>query len=284
MKDLDGGFEDMKKDRLEHIEETLAKTAKGRDLLTFAKTANTPISFNSKLPDGIFGNTADDPKTGRSKIFLNPRHSDKILVSFLYHELRHVKQKTQGLFLHAGIMDGNQLMWPVKNPFSFLVIDRIAEADAFARQAEFAFESTAPVRHAMAHHCKAVFNAYATARKENPHDREGALLAGFTAFIQNGGNYDATCLNRLSDCLKVYKSTASDDPALASAFFSAPEKFPLSTSLIRAFAKLEKGANYLSSVTDAELKSIGGMRPNTEKKIAELEKKYNKFFAQFNPK
>lgn len=266
--------------RLNHLKKRLAKNAKGKALLDFASGANISISFDASLPDGIYGKT-DDRKTGVFNVYLNPRAGNDILVSMLYHELRHAKQQAEGLLLHSGTENNQPVEWPVKNPAAFFVINKIAEADAFARQVELSFETDARTKRAMSRHCSPVFNAYNTAHKQNRGGRENALLMAFAAFTKHSSEiYDQTCLKELTERIERYEAFKKNQPELAAVFFDTPEKFPLTTGIIREFTKLEDGKNYLSAVPDAALASLGQVSPEIQEKLAALEERYAAFFNE----
>lgn len=267
-----------RKERLEKLQDRLADHPHGRALLDFAQDIKISIHFKDDMPHDLFGRTDDK----NAQIHLNALHDDHILVSILYHELRHAKQHHEGLFLHSGLNDGQIFHWPIRDPWAFFVLNRVAEGDAYARQAEFAFEHDIPVQEAMARHCAPVFNAYAQARKDNPQDRETALLSAFATFTKTTADgYDRSCLDLLDERLRRYESFAEKNPDLARDFFNVAGKFPLSSGIIREYAKLDPTANYLAIVPDEALNALGHLRPEMAAELTALEKRYNNFFAKF---
>ena len=268
-----------KKERLERLQHALAKHPNGKALLDFARDIKISIRLSDAMPGELFGR-ADDKK---ARIHLNAKHDDHILLSILYHELRHVQQHHDGLFLHSGPTDGQIHNWPVRDPYAFFVLNRIAEGDAYARQVEFAFEHGPDAQAAMARHCAPVFNAYAAARAEHPNDRESALLCAFAAFTRTTADeYDRTCLDQLSQRLERYERLAAEDPGLARSFFAVASKFPLTSGLIREYAKLGPDTNYLAAVHDAALNGLARVKPQTGAELSALEKRYNDFFSRFD--
>lgn len=267
------------KQRLKRLKKILSGHPQGEAMLTFAGKLGVSIDFNNALADNQHGQTKNHREHA---ISLNPRQDNALLASILYHEIHHVRQHKDGVLLHVGEDEGRPAQWPVRDPFAYLILNRVAEADAFARQAELAFDMGGAVAGAMKKHCAPVFNAYAAARRKAPEDRNHALCQAFAAFVREASApYDAQCLADLDERIDSYAAFGLKNPRLAEAFFSTAQKFDLSIGLIRHYARHGENDNYLNAVPDHVLAQLTQLPPDLHTALDELTLRYDRHFAAF---
>lgn len=267
------------KQRLKRLKKILSGHPQGEAMLTFAGKSGVSIDFNNAMADDLHGRTRNH--SGHA-ISLNPRQDNALLASILYHEIHHVRQHRDGVLLHAGEDNGRPAQWPVRDPFAYLILNRVAEADAFARQAELAFDMGGAVAGAMKKHCAPVFNAYANARRNAPEDKNHALSQAFAAFVREASApYDAQCLADLDQRINSYADFGVKNPRLAKAFFSTAQKFDLSIGLIRHYASHGENDNYLAAVPDHMLAQLTQLPPELHTALDKLTLRYDRHFSAY---
>lgn len=226
----------------------------GRDMLDFARAAQVDIRFDpSLLPenDGLYD--------GHS-VRINPRMERRQALGILAHELQHAQQDKAGLFPEHDVA-GN--FRPLADPKAIFFLARMAEADAYTRQAEFLFDLAAGTGHvfpkgSQEEDLARVFRQQMTA---NADDRNGTRLGVFRKVMDTLDCYDRDILYMIRHHTSLETRRRLADPRFA-------QRPPLTAdpATLRRFGSRADGSNYLSSVSDATLADpafFGPVAPET---------------------
>lgn len=226
----------------------------GRGMLDFAQVAQVDIRFDpSLLPenDGLY-----DGHTVR----INPRMERRQALGILAHELQHAVQDKSGLFPeHDG--DGN--FRPLSDPKAIFFLARMAEADAYTRQAEFLFDLSARTGHVFPKGSQEedLARAFSQQLAQNADDRNGARLGLFRKVMDTLDCYDRDILHMIRHHTSLETRRRLADPRFA-------QRPPLTAdpATLRRFGSRADGSNYLSPVSDATLADpafFGPVAPET---------------------
>jgi hypothetical protein len=256
--------EAQRKEKLAEVKECLRSIPTGKMLMDFADENIHLIYFKEDI-DGhaIYKDTRS--------IVLNPKSSKELLCAFLAHELRHGWQDKQGLSMKrvTKVMDG-------------LVNKRFCEADAFAVEAQVAWELT---QHKILPDAWNVYRkenkklalAYeqAVSKNRNAAENGKAMKAVFNAWFKTSfkNTYD--------------KSSLEDSQRQLQNVFNGKRAYPLSDEkrkegqsprmsidFLREFGQVSDGVNYLEGVNTHSSYYIGKVSQPNLKRIDNLNRKY----------
>ncbi len=248
--------------RVNELREIMRRTATGREMIEFAEQENVRIFFSGKVEDCAIYRPS-------SHILMSQRLPRKLQPIVLGHEIRHAWQERQGL-----------LLYKATNIADAIVHTRFAEADAYALEAELAWEleQGGIIKGAWAYYKKQetkLSTAFERAAANPAAVKTGAARrAAFDAWFRTS-HKDAYDSFTIDDCASQCENIRNGKPAHIMVDPPRPQGAPLKLSkeYLREYGQIA-GGNYLADADTHSDLYTGGLSKENKEEIGRLAKHY----------
>ena len=272
-------------DRMTELKKRFSAISLGQDLLDMAEENDISILFDYQDDLDSEYKECGYYLQREGAVVLNGHFSDDRLIATLAHELRHAWQDISGLMEEQSV-----------NPFRYLTLRRVEEADAYSFETHFLFELSMQANDTAPLECFGesyfdIFEAYANKMEESDFPID-ARRAAFDAFFETKKweLYDEDALSLMEANLEIYKDLSKDPEWVQSACEMKAADGPLTEEKINLFGVLEiesKGPNFMTDVPGESVlngKHSGVFTKKTQERLAEVTQSYNLFFRQLGHK